>query len=137
MSGHWKSSARALAAAVRARQVPVHEAVESGFSERAPEWEPQVHAIVHTDPEARHAAATAAVLDAPLPRRFEIDDAEPGAATWMLLGGSRDDDAARRRATDRDRLARAGHAVGALPESGDGGPPAALLCRWAAMLGLL
>lgn len=78
-----------------------------------------------------------AVLDAPLPRRFQIDDAEPGAAKWMLLGGSRDEDAARRLATDRDRLARAGHAVGTLPESGDGGPPAALLCRWAAMLGLL
>jgi hypothetical protein len=78
-----------------------------------------------------------AVLDAPLPRRFEIDDAEPGAARWILLGGSRDEDAARRRATDRDRLARAGHTVGTLPESGDAGPPAALLCRWAAMLGLL
>ena len=78
-----------------------------------------------------------AVLDAPLPRRLEIDDAEPGAAKWILLGGSRDDDATRRLATDRDRLARAGHAVGTLPESGDGGPPAALLCRWAAMLGLL
>ena len=78
-----------------------------------------------------------AVLDAPLLRRLEIDDAEPGAAKWMLLGGSRDDDAAKRLATDRDRLARAGHAVGTLPESGDGGPPAALLCRWAAMLGLL
>ena len=78
-----------------------------------------------------------AVLDVPLPRRFEIDDAEPGATTWMLLGGSRDDDATRRLATDRDRLARAGHTVGTLSESGDDGPPAALLCRWAAMLGLL
>ncbi|MCE9627496.1 MAG: hypothetical protein K8R56_06245, partial [Candidatus Eisenbacteria bacterium] len=65
MSAHWKSSARALAAAVRERKVKVHEAVESGFVERAPEWEPQVHAIVHTDPEARHAAADAAALDGP------------------------------------------------------------------------
>jgi hypothetical protein len=55
----------------------------------------------------------------------------------MLLGGSRDDDAARRLLADRDRLARAGHAVGTLADLGDGGPPAALLCRWAAVLGLL
>lgn len=66
MSSLWKSSARALAAAVRAREVSAHEAAEAGFRERAPEWEPQVNAIVHTDPEARHAAASAAVLDAPL-----------------------------------------------------------------------
>ena len=78
-----------------------------------------------------------AVFDAPLPRRFEIDDAEPGTAKWMLLGGSRDDDAARRLLADRDRLARAGHAVGTLADLGDGGPPTALLCRWAAVLGLL
>ena len=78
-----------------------------------------------------------AVFDAPLPRRFEIDDAEPGTAKWMLLGGGRDDDAARRLVADRDRLARAGHAVGTLADLGDGGPPAALLCRWAAVLGLL
>ncbi|MBU6309207.1 MAG: PDZ domain-containing protein [Planctomycetes bacterium] len=77
-----------------------------------------------------------AVLDAPLPARFTITDAEPGTAKWMLLGGG-DDAAARRRATDSDRLARAGHAVGTLTESADGGPPTALLCRWAAALGLL
>lgn len=78
-----------------------------------------------------------AVLDAPLPARFTIADAEPGTAKWMLLGGGGDDAAARRRATDRDRLARAGHAVGTLTEAADGGPPTALLCRWAAALGLL
>jgi len=78
-----------------------------------------------------------AVLDAPLPPRFTIADAEPGTAKWMLLGGRGDDVAERRLATDRDRLVRSGHAVGTLTESADGGPPTALLCRWAAALGLL
>jgi hypothetical protein len=55
----------------------------------------------------------------------------------MLLGGRGDDVAERRLATDRDRLVRSGHAVGTLTESADGGPPTALLCRWAAALGLL
>ena len=66
-----------------------------------------------------------------------IADAEPGTAKWMLLGGRGDDVAERRLATDRDRLVRSGHAVGTLTESADGGPPTALLCRWAAALGLL
>ena len=78
-----------------------------------------------------------AAFDAPLPGRIVIDDAEPGAAKWVLLGGGRADEAARRLAADRDRLVRAGHAVGMLEESANGGPPAALLCRWAAILGLL
>ncbi len=66
MSALWSRSARARATAVRARQVPVHDAAEAGFRERAPEWEPQVHAIAHTDADARHAAAAAVPLDAPL-----------------------------------------------------------------------
>ena len=77
-----------------------------------------------------------AVLDAPLPSRVVIPAAEPGTAKWMLLGGAGDAAAARRLGADRDRLRHAGHAVGTLPEPDGGGPPAATLCRWAALLGL-
>ena len=78
-----------------------------------------------------------AVLEAPLPRRLEIGAAEPGAAKWLLLGGGAAADAARRLMADRERLVRAGHAVGTLPDSAAAGPPTAMLCRWAALLGLL
>ena len=77
-----------------------------------------------------------AVLDAPLPPRVAIDAAEPGTAKWMLLGGAGDAAAARRLAADRDRLTQAGHAVGTLAEPEGGGPPTAVLCRWATLLGV-
>lgn len=78
-----------------------------------------------------------AVLDAPLPAGIAIPDAEPGTARWLLLGGSADESAARRRGLDRERLLEAGHAVGTLPDAAAGGPPTGILCRWAALLGLL
>lgn len=77
-----------------------------------------------------------AVLDAPLPARVVIPAAEPGTARWVLLGGAGDAAAARRLAADRDRLLHAGHAVGTLPDPEGDGPPAAVLCRFAALLGL-
>jgi serine protease Do len=77
-----------------------------------------------------------AVLDAPLPPRVSIPAAEPGTARWLLLGGAGDAAAARRLAADRDRLLQAGHAVGTLSEPEGDGPPAAVLCCFAALLGL-
>ena len=59
-------SARALADAVRAERWSVADAAESGFRERAPEWEPRVHAIAHTDAAARFAAAALVRGDEPL-----------------------------------------------------------------------
>ncbi|MFM7207770.1 MAG: S1C family serine protease [Planctomycetaceae bacterium] len=76
-----------------------------------------------------------AVVDAPLPTRARITAAEPSSARWILLGGH--ERGAARRADDARRLEAAGHAVGGLTAASDGGPPAALLCRWAALLGLL
>jgi aspartyl-tRNA(Asn)/glutamyl-tRNA(Gln) amidotransferase subunit A len=56
----WKRSAASLAAEVRAGRVPVVEAVEAGWGEPAATWERDVHAVAHTDREARHAGAVAA-----------------------------------------------------------------------------
>jgi len=52
--------ARALAAAVRAGDCGVEEAVESGWQGPAAAWEADVHAVVHADPRAREAAARTA-----------------------------------------------------------------------------
>ncbi len=56
----WRLSATALAAAVR-DGTPAAEAAESGFAGPATVWEHDVHAVVHTDPAARAAAAARAV----------------------------------------------------------------------------
>ena len=77
-----------------------------------------------------------AVADATRPRQVVIDDAQPGAAKWILLGPGAGDPG-RRLVDDRRELSRAGHAVGSLPDAADGGPPTAILCRWASLLGLL
>jgi aspartyl-tRNA(Asn)/glutamyl-tRNA(Gln) amidotransferase subunit A len=58
--GWWRLSAADLAARVGDGAVAVDEAVESGWGEPARTWESDVHAVVHTDPEARAAAARAA-----------------------------------------------------------------------------
>ena len=61
MSASWaKLSARALAAAVRSDAVGAEEAVESGWEGPAAAWEQQVHAVVHSDRQARAAGALAA-----------------------------------------------------------------------------
>ena len=65
MNGSWKLSARVLAANVRAGKTRVADAVESGWEDRAREWEPDVHAVLATDPVAR-AAGVAAVVEGPL-----------------------------------------------------------------------
>jgi len=82
-----------------------------------------------------------ALVDAALPRRATVTPATPGAAQWILLGPGRDDATRQRVARDRGRLVQAGHAVGILPAASTAaeadGPPAELLCRWAALLGLL
>ena len=77
-----------------------------------------------------------AVADATRPRQVVIDDAQPGAAKWILLGPGVGDPG-RRLVDDRRELLRAGHAVGSLPSAAGGGPPTAILCRWASLLGLL
>jgi hypothetical protein len=77
-----------------------------------------------------------AVADATRPRQVVIDDAQPGAAKWILLGPGAGD-AGRRLVDDRRELSQAGHAVGSLPSAAGGGPPTAILCRWASLLGLL
>ena len=77
-----------------------------------------------------------AVADATRPRQVVIDVAQPGAAKWILLGPSVGDPG-RRLVDDRRELLRAGHAVGSLPSAAGGGPPTAILCRWASLLGLL
>mgnify|MGYP003693667495 CR=1 FL=1 len=53
-------SAADLAARVDDGAVAVDEAVESGWGEPARTWEADVHAVVHTDTQARSAAARAA-----------------------------------------------------------------------------
>lgn len=85
--------------------------------------------------------AGVALVDASLPQRAAVVPAAPGAARWILLGPGRDEATQRRVAADRDRLSRSGHAVGLLPAEPAAdeaaAPPAELLCRWAALLGLL
>ena len=56
----WRLPARALAAAVRSGECTALEAVSSGWEGPAAAWERDVHAIVHSDPEARAAGAAAA-----------------------------------------------------------------------------
>ncbi|MFN8588051.1 MAG: Asp-tRNA(Asn)/Glu-tRNA(Gln) amidotransferase subunit GatA [Candidatus Eisenbacteria bacterium] len=56
----WRRSATWLAREVREGRVRAHEAMESGWDGPAAYWEHDVHAVVHTDREARHAAADAA-----------------------------------------------------------------------------
>ena len=53
-------SARALAAAVHSGECDPEEAVESGWEGPAAAWEREVHAIVHSDRQARAAGALAA-----------------------------------------------------------------------------
>lgn len=78
-----------------------------------------------------------ALVDAGLPRRAKIEPASPGSGRWVLLGPGADEATRRRVADDRARLERAGHAAGLLPDDLGTPPPAELLCRWAAVLGLL
>ena len=61
----WRLSARTLAARVRAGEVAVAEAVESGWGEPAARWERDVHAVAHADPGARAEAARAAARGEP------------------------------------------------------------------------
>ncbi len=56
----WRLSALELAARVRAGDLSAGEAVESGWEGPATRWEQDVHAVVHSDPVARAAGATAA-----------------------------------------------------------------------------
>ncbi|MBI1796882.1 MAG: Asp-tRNA(Asn)/Glu-tRNA(Gln) amidotransferase subunit GatA [Candidatus Eisenbacteria bacterium] len=59
----WRLSATALAARVRAGDLAVADAVESGWRGPAAAWEADVHAVAHTDPGARAAASSAAARD--------------------------------------------------------------------------
>ena len=63
-SGAWRWSAARTAASV-AGGASVADVVESGWEGPAARWEQDVHAVVHTDPAAR-AAAAAAVTAGPL-----------------------------------------------------------------------
>jgi len=86
-------------------------------------------------------AGGVALVETALPRRATVTPAAPRAAQWILLGPGRDDETRQRVTFDRARLVKAGHAVGILPGEPAGEeavpPPADLLCRWAALLGLL
>ena len=62
----WKESAAALSARVRAGTLGAVEAMDAGWDGPASLWEHDVHAVVHTDREARHAAAEAAPTHGPL-----------------------------------------------------------------------
>ncbi len=55
----WRLPAAELAARVASGAASAGEAVESGWREAAPAWEPDVKAVVHADPEARAAGARA------------------------------------------------------------------------------
>ena len=57
----WRASVASLAASVRAGSLDPVAAAESGWDEPARRWERDVHAVAHSDPEARHTAATASV----------------------------------------------------------------------------
>jgi hypothetical protein len=78
-----------------------------------------------------------ALVEAALPRRAELEPAEPGAAWWVLLGPGADEQARERVARDRARLEQAGYPAGLLEPAPAGVPPADLLCRWVTLLGLL
>jgi aspartyl-tRNA(Asn)/glutamyl-tRNA(Gln) amidotransferase subunit A len=58
--GLWRLPARALAAEVLAGGCTALEAVSAGWDGPAAEWERDVHAMVHSDAQARAAAARAA-----------------------------------------------------------------------------
>ncbi len=62
----WRDSAARIAAQVRAGVLEPVAAAESGWDGPAKRWERDVHAVVHSDPEARHAAASAASREGPL-----------------------------------------------------------------------
>ena len=62
----WRHSARRLSEGVRAGEWSASDAVESGFAERLPEWEPAVHALAHDDARARRAGAGGADSKGPL-----------------------------------------------------------------------
>ncbi|HVP13896.1 MAG TPA: amidase, partial [Terriglobales bacterium] len=64
----WRRSARSLAAAVRAGECAALESASAGWDGPAAEWERDVHAIAHSDAEARAAAARAVDRD---PRRSD------------------------------------------------------------------
>ena len=56
----WMLDARAIAEKVRAGTLAPEAAMLAGFDHPAERWEREVHAVVHTDPETRHANALAA-----------------------------------------------------------------------------
>ena len=62
----WKLSARALAAQVTSGALSAPAVVDAAWQGPAAEWEHDVNAVVHTDPEARLAAAVAAPSGGPL-----------------------------------------------------------------------
>ena len=66
MSGTWRLSARAIAEAVRRGEHAPEAVVAEAFDDVAPRFEPQVNAVVHTDPDVRHANAVACRRDGPL-----------------------------------------------------------------------
>src|SRR5262245_13685322 len=65
MNDLWKLSAATLSARVRSGQAKVAAAVESGWEGHGVEWEPDVHAVLAADVEARAAGARSAA-DGPL-----------------------------------------------------------------------
>ncbi len=77
-----------------------------------------------------------AVVDASMPRSMSIETAQPGNSRWILLGAG-SEPLQRRMESDRQRLERAGYSVGSLAVNAEGAHPAAVLCRWASLLGLL
>ncbi|MEO5988498.1 MAG: Asp-tRNA(Asn)/Glu-tRNA(Gln) amidotransferase subunit GatA [Candidatus Eisenbacteria bacterium] len=62
----WKLSAIALAARVHRGEVSPETAVEAGWEGPAREWESDVHAVVHSNREARFAGAQAVDRQGPL-----------------------------------------------------------------------
>jgi aspartyl-tRNA(Asn)/glutamyl-tRNA(Gln) amidotransferase subunit A len=62
----WRSSALALAEAVRTGAIAAPDAVEAGWTGPAAAWERDVHAVVHADPETRARAAARSTRDTPL-----------------------------------------------------------------------
>lgn len=62
----WKQSAASLSAQVRAGSLRPSEVADAGWDGPATLWEHDVHAVAHTDREARHAAAESAVTSGPL-----------------------------------------------------------------------
>jgi len=76
------------------------------------------------------------MVGAALPRRATVEPATAGLARWVLLGPGGDEAQRQRVVADRRRLRQAGHAAGVFAENGEE-PPADLLCRWVATLGML